>query len=66
MPKLKNHRGASKRFKVSATGRIRHKRAGKSHLLTHKSRKLKRQLKKTVTVSRTTETALRRLLSYQM
>lgn len=66
MPKLKNHRGAQKRFKVSATGKIRHKRAGKSHLLTKKSRRIKRHLKKTVTVSSTSETALKRLLSYQM
>ena len=36
MPKMKTHRGAAKRFKVTATGKIKRKQAGKSHLLAHK------------------------------
>lgn len=63
MPKLKTHRGAAKRFKVSATGKIRHKRAGKSHLLTKKSRRKKLHLKETVTVHPSVTTPLKRLLS---
>lgn len=43
MPKLKTHRGAAKRFRVTATGKLKRKRPGHSHLLTGKSRKLKRQ-----------------------
>ena len=63
MPKLKTHRGAAKRFKVSATGKIRHKGAGKSHLLTKKTRSAKRRMKETVTVHATNSASLRRLLS---
>ena len=63
MPKLKTHRGAAKRFKISGTGKIRSKRAGKSHLLTKKSRSAKRHMKSTVTVSKANASSLRRLLS---
>jgi len=44
MPKLKTNSGAKKRFKITATGKILRKRAGKSHLLTKKSKKRKRKL----------------------
>lgn len=44
--KLKSNRGAAKRFKVTATGKVVYRRAGKSHLLTHKSRKKKRGMRK--------------------
>jgi ribosomal protein L35 len=37
MPKLKTHKGMKKRFKVSATGKVSHKRAGSSHLNSHKT-----------------------------
>ena len=43
MPKMKSHRGAAKRFKSTASGRLKHKRPGHSHLLTGKSRKRKRK-----------------------
>ncbi|MBW1990838.1 MAG: 50S ribosomal protein L35 [Deltaproteobacteria bacterium] len=43
MPKLKTHRGAAKRFRVTASGKLKRKRPGHSHLLTGKSRKRKRQ-----------------------
>lgn len=43
MPKMKTHRGAAKRFRATATGKLKRKRPGHSHLLTGKSRKLKRQ-----------------------
>ncbi len=46
MPKMKSNRGAKKRFKVSATGKIKHRRNYKSHILTKKSSKRKRQLRK--------------------
>nr|WP_076388924.1 50S ribosomal protein L35 [Vaginimicrobium propionicum] len=36
MPKMKTHSGAKKRFKVSGTGKLMHKRAGKAHLNEHK------------------------------
>ena len=46
MPKLKTHKGMKKRFKVSATGKVSHKRCGSSHLKSHKSGKRVRRLRK--------------------
>lgn len=45
MSKLKSHRGAKKRFKVSASGKVKCRRANRSHILTKKSPKRKRQLR---------------------
>jgi large subunit ribosomal protein L35 len=44
MPKLKSHRGAAKRFKKTATGKIKRSKAYKSHILTKKTTKRKRGL----------------------
>ena len=66
MPKLKTHRGVAKRCKVSGTGKILYKHAGKSHLLTKKARRTKRHLKDTVKVSKTDAWALRRLMPYSL
>lgn len=54
MPKLKTHKGMKKRFKISATGKVSHKRCGSSHLNSHKSGKKIRRLRKksTLNVSR--------------
>lgn len=46
MPKMKTHKGIKKRFKVSATGKVSHKRCGSSHLMSHKSGKQVRRLRK--------------------
>jgi large subunit ribosomal protein L35 len=46
MPKLKTHKGMKKRFKVSANGKVKHKRCGSSHLMSHKSGKQVRRLRK--------------------
>ncbi len=46
MPKQKTKRGASKRFKVTGTGKIKRFRANKSHILTKKHPKRKRRLRK--------------------
>jgi large subunit ribosomal protein L35 len=45
MPKMKSHRGARKRFKVTGTGKIMLRHAHKRHILTKKSRARKRSLK---------------------
>ncbi|HEU5128491.1 MAG TPA: 50S ribosomal protein L35 [Glycomyces sp.] len=42
MPKMKTHSGTKKRFKVSGSGKLMRRKAGKNHLLEHKSSKLKR------------------------
>jgi large subunit ribosomal protein L35 len=55
MPKLKTHKGMKKRFKVSATGKVSHKRCGSSHLMSHKSGKQVRRLRKKSTLQVTAE-----------
>ena len=46
MPKKKRHSGASKRFTLTAKGKVRRLRAGKSHILTKKDPKRKRRLRR--------------------
>jgi large subunit ribosomal protein L35 len=46
MPKLKTHKGIKKRFKISANGKVSHKRCGSSHLMSHKNGKQVRRLRK--------------------
>ena len=46
MPKIKTRRSAAKRVKITAKGKIKHWKPNKSHLLTKKSRKRKRKLRK--------------------
>jgi len=46
MPKLKTHKGMKKRFKISANGKVSHKRCGSSHLMSHKNGKQVRRLRK--------------------
>ncbi|MFC9625892.1 50S ribosomal protein L35 [Streptomyces sp. NPDC056930] len=48
MPKNKTHSGASKRFKITGSGKVLRERAGKRHLLEHKSSKKTRSLTGTV------------------
>lgn len=64
MPKMKTHRGAAKRFRKTATGRFKRSKAFKSHILTKKSSKRKRKLRKTGYVSTAQEKVIRRLLPY--
>ena len=56
MPKLKTHKGIKKRFKVSATGKVTHKKCGSSHLMSHKSGKQVRRLRKKVQLKVLAET----------
>ena len=53
MPKMKTHRGAKKRIKVTGTGKFIVKHSGKSHILTKKDRKRKNSLKKDLVVTDT-------------
>ena len=64
MPKVKTKRAAAKRFKVTGTGKLKRMKAYKSHILTKKSAKRKRNLRKTGYVSTTQEKAMRKLLPY--
>jgi large subunit ribosomal protein L35 len=45
MPKMKTHKGSKKRFRVTANGKVKRQKAGKKHLLSHKTGKRKRQLR---------------------
>ncbi len=56
MPKLKTHKGMKKRFKVSANGKVQHKRCGSSHLNSHKSGKRIRRLRKPTSLNVAAET----------
>ena len=62
MPKLKTNSGAKKRFKVTATGKIKRQRAFHNHLLTKKSSKRKRRLGRSALVDTTDVGRIRRLL----
>jgi large subunit ribosomal protein L35 len=64
MPKQKTSRGAAKRFKISGTGKLRRRKAYLRHILTTKTRKAKRNLRKAVVVDATNVKAIRRLLPY--
>ncbi|CUS77936.1 LSU ribosomal protein L35P [Candidatus Kryptobacter tengchongensis] len=62
MPKVKSNRAAMKRFKVTATGKIKRQKAGRSHLATGKSRKRKRQLRKPTLVHPYEEKRIKQLI----
>jgi len=62
MPKLKTHRGAAKRFKKTGTGKFKRSKAYLSHLLTHKSSKRTKQLRKSGLVDQTNVDAVRKML----
>jgi large subunit ribosomal protein L35 len=51
MPKMKTHKGAKKRFVVSATGKVKHKHAGTGHLAWRKTTKQRRQLRGSSVIS---------------
>jgi large subunit ribosomal protein L35 len=62
MPKLKSNRGARKRFRVSGTGKLRRNHAGRNHILTKKTRKRKRKLRKSGTVDATDARRVQRMI----
>lgn len=65
MPKMKTNRGAAKRFSLTASGKIKRKQAFKSHILTKKTTKRKRQLRKNAYVSDTQAARIKRLIPYK-
>ena len=64
MPKIKTNRGAAKRFKTTGSGKIVRNRAYSSHILTKKSTKRKRNLRKSALVDGTNRRQVRRLIPY--
>ena len=63
MPKVKTNSGAKKRFKVTATGKLKRKHAFKNHILTKKSKKRKRALGKMSVVNKADEPNMKALLN---
>lgn len=64
MPKMKTHKGAAKRFRKTGTGKLKRAKAFKSHILTKKSTKRKRNLRKAGYVSVAQEKVMKKLLPY--
>ena len=62
MPKMKTHRGAAKRFKVTGSGKLRRKKAYNGHLFTGKSSKRLRDLDREDTVAPADDGNVRKLL----
>ncbi|MEE9578017.1 MAG: 50S ribosomal protein L35 [Gemmatimonadota bacterium] len=62
MPKMKTRRSAAKRFRKTGSGVLRRRRAFSSHILTKKSRKRKRRLRKPTNVSKADTKRVKRML----
>lgn len=65
MPKMKTKRAAAKRFKVTGTGKVMRMKAYKSHILTKKSAKRKRNLRKATEVDATNVKTMKKILPYR-
>ncbi len=63
MPKKKTHKGATKRFKLTASGKVLRGRANHSHILTKKTRTRKRRLRQATLVSSADARTIRTLIS---
>ena len=64
MPKVKSHRGAAKRFKKTGTGKIVRSQKNKQHILTKKSPKRKRHLRKDTLVDGVDEKRVKQMVPY--
>lgn len=64
MPKLKTHKGAKKRFKITGGGKVKKHSPFTGHLFTNKTAKRKRNLRKGSLVDKTDEKRIKRLLPY--
>jgi large subunit ribosomal protein L35 len=62
MPKMKTHSGASKRFRLTGTGKVMRRRANRSHYLEHKASTLTRRLKNEVVLAPADSKKIKRLL----
>ena len=64
MPKLKTRRGAAKRFTFTAKGKVKRRKGFLRHILTNKTSKQKRHLRKATLVDKADEKSIKRLLPY--
>ena len=65
MPKMKTHKSAAKRYKITASGKIRRRHAGIGHLLQHKSGSRKRKLFNDIDISSTHVDLISKELPYK-
>ena len=63
MPKMKTKSGAKKRFTLTGSGKVKRKHAFKSHILTKKTKKQKRNLTQVAMVAKVDEANIKRLLA---
>ena len=64
MGKMKTKKSAAKRFKLTGSGKVKRSKAGKSHILTKKKRKRKRNLRRSTIVDKADEKRIKKLLPY--
>ncbi|MCX5844023.1 MAG: 50S ribosomal protein L35 [Deltaproteobacteria bacterium] len=64
MPKIKTHRGAAKRFSVTGSGKIKRSKAYASHILTKKTTKRKRKLRKSAILDAKDTRGIKMLIPY--
>ena len=64
MPKFKTKRAAAKRFKTTGTGKLKRYKAYKSHILTKKTTKRKRNLRHAAMMDQTNEKVMKKILPY--
>lgn len=64
MPKMKTTKAAAKRFKSTGTGKLKRNKAYKSHILTKKSQKRKRNLRKAAVLDQTNVKSMKKILPY--
>jgi len=62
MPKMKTNKSAAKRFRLTGSGKVRRRQANKSHILTKKTPKRKRQLTQPALVSKADKGRVKRML----
>jgi large subunit ribosomal protein L35 len=65
MPKIKTHRGAAKRFSLTGSGRVKRSKAYASHILTSKTTKRKRNLRKSAILDKADEREIKKLIPYK-
>ncbi len=65
MPKIKTNRAAAKRFRVTGSGKVKRNKGFKSHLLSSKSKKRKRRLRRSTLVSAAEARNIRKLIPYK-
>ena len=65
MPKIKTHRGAAKRFSLTKSGKVKMNRSFRRHILTKKTTKRKRQLRKQAYCSAANAAVIKKLIPYK-